>query len=106
MARYVKGKSGNPAGRPAGTPDRRSQLRAFIQVEAPELVATAVKLAKAGDPQALAMLLARCVAPLRPASVPISFEMAPDASLADQPRSILVAIAPTARAAGAQLAAR
>jgi hypothetical protein len=91
--RWQKGESGNPTGRKPGSPDRRSQLRALIQAEAPELIAMAVKLAKAGDATALSLLLARCVAPLRPASDPISFDMAPGASLADQARSILAAIA-------------
>ena len=45
--RWQTGESGNPTGRKPGSRDRRSQLRALIQAEAPELIAMAVKLAKA-----------------------------------------------------------
>jgi hypothetical protein len=91
--RWAKGESGNQAGRPPGTPDKRSQLRALISAEAPELVATAVRLAKDGDVAALNLLLARCISPLRPTSDPITFELPRGASLADQARSILAGIA-------------
>lgn len=91
--RWAKGESGNQAGRPPGSPDKRSQLRALITAEAPELVATAVQLAKGGDVAALSLLLARCVSPLRPVAEPVSFVLPPGASLAEQARSILAGIA-------------
>jgi len=91
--RWTKGESGNKAGRPPGIPDKRSQLRALIAAEGPELVATAVQLAKSGDVAALSLLLARCVSPLRPTSEPISFNLPPDANPSTQARSILSAVA-------------
>jgi hypothetical protein len=93
MPKFRPGVSGNVKGRPRGVPDRRAPLRELIAKQAPELIRLAVDAAKAGDTTALGLLLARCVAPLRPASDPISFDMAPGASLADQARSILAAIA-------------
>jgi len=91
--RWQKGESGNPAGRTPGSPDRRSQLRALIDAEAPALVRLAVAQALAGDSQALGLLLARCVAPLRPESGRVAFDFPAGASLADQARAVLAAIA-------------
>ena len=91
--KFAKGTSGNPAGRPSGRPDKRQLLRHQIAGHAPELIELAVKQAKAGDSAALGLLLARCVAPLRPAGEPVQFEMAPEANLADQARAVLAAIA-------------
>lgn len=90
---FRPGQTGNPKGRPKGVPDKRGALRALIAAEAPELVATAVRLAKDGDVAALNLLLARCISPLRPTSDPITFELPRGGSLADQARSILAGIA-------------
>jgi len=89
---FKPGQSGNPKGRPPGRPDRRSQLRALIDAEAPELIQLALVAARAGDTTALSLLLARCVAPLRPESGRVAFDFPAGASLADQARSILAAI--------------
>ena len=46
---FVKGQSGNPAGRPPGISDRRSVVKELLLPEAPKLVAKAVELALEGD---------------------------------------------------------
>lgn len=90
---FQPGRTGNPKGRPRGVPDKRGALRAMIVQQAPELIQLAVDAAKAGDTAALSLLLARSVPPFRPVSDPVTFDMPAGASLADQARSILAAIA-------------
>lgn len=91
--RWQPGESGNPTGRRPGSPDRRSHLRSLIRAQAPELIQLAVAAAKAGEMTALGLLLARCVPPLRPASDLVTIDLPPGASLADQARAVLAAIA-------------
>lgn len=93
MGKFRQGQSGNPGGRPPGRRDRRAQLRELIDAEAASLVAVAVRAAKAGDLGALALLLNRCISPLRPVADPVEFDMPAGASLGDQARGILQAIA-------------
>jgi len=46
---FEKGKSGNPAGRPRGGPDRRTLVRELMIPEASQLISKAVELALSGD---------------------------------------------------------
>ena len=62
---YIKGKSGNPRGRPRGSKDKRTQLRELLQPHAADLVKKAVELAIAGDTTALRMCLDRIIPPYR-----------------------------------------
>lgn len=93
MGKFRPGQSGNLGGRPPGRRDRRAQLRELIDAEAAELVAVAVRAAKGGDLGALALLLSRAIAPLRPVADPVQFDMPAGASLADQARAVLAAVA-------------
>jgi len=93
MARFRKGESGNPKGRPAGLPDRRRELRDLIRPHVPELVEQARALAAAGDAAAIRLLLDRALPPLKPAAEPVAFTMPADASLADQARAVVAAVA-------------
>ena len=93
MGKFRPGQSGNLKGRPKGSPDRRAQLRELIEAEAAELVAVAVRAAKAGDMGALALLLNRCISPLRPVADTVQFDMPVGSTLADQARAVLAAIA-------------
>jgi hypothetical protein len=56
---FQKGQVANPAGRPRGIPDRRTQYREMIESRMPELLETCVKLALQGDLQALRLCLER-----------------------------------------------
>ena len=58
---FKPGQSGNPAGRPKGSPDKRSELRALLDPHAPELVKKAVEKALEGDMAALRLCLDRCI---------------------------------------------
>lgn len=93
MGKFRPGQSGNLGGRPPGRRDRRAQLRELIDAEAAELVAVAVRAAKGGDLGAVALLLSRCISPLRPVADPVQFDMPAGASLADQARAVLAGIA-------------
>lgn len=70
MPRFKPGESGNPAGRPVGSKDRRNELRGIFQSRSEELIDTAITLAISGDVQALRMCLDRICPPLRPQGEP------------------------------------
>jgi hypothetical protein len=89
--RFRPGKSGNPAGRPPGIPDKRVALRALLEPHAPALIQKVVALAKKGDRAALRMCLDRLVPPLRATDQPVAIEGL-NGSLTDQGRVILVAM--------------
>lgn len=61
--KFKKGQSGNPAGRPKGSKDRRSEYRELFKSAAPELVEKAIQLALGGDVVALRMCIDR-IAPV------------------------------------------
>jgi len=95
--RWKPGESGNPEGRKRGTPGQRGRLRirarGQIAPHVPELVDKALQLALGGDTQALRMLLDRVIPPLKSVAMPTPFPVAPGASLPDQGRAVLDAIA-------------
>jgi hypothetical protein len=61
MAKFQKGKSGNPAGRPKGILDRRAALNGFLMLHAESLIEKVVTLALSGDTQALRLCLDRLI---------------------------------------------
>lgn len=71
MGRFRKGVSGNPAGRPRGTGEA-AKLRAAIQNDLPEIIASLVQAARAGDVAAARLLLDRTLPALRPESMPVA----------------------------------
>lgn len=58
---FKKGQSGNPAGKPKGARDKRTELRELLQPHAADLVKKAVELANAGDTTALRICIDRCI---------------------------------------------
>lgn len=89
---FKQGKSGNPAGRPKGTNDRRTEWRAALEPHGQELMEKALELALDGDAQALRMCLDRLAPPYRPAAEPVAFKLA-GVSLTSKAESILAAVA-------------
>jgi hypothetical protein len=63
---FEPGQSGNPAGRPVGVKDRRTELRDLLQPHAAALIKKAVDLALKGDTTALRLCLDRLCPPLKP----------------------------------------
>lgn len=63
---WVKGQSGNPAGRRRGSRNKATLIAAlYLDGEAEGLVRKAVEMAYAGDPLALRLCLERTIAPRR-----------------------------------------
>ncbi len=73
MAKFKPGQSGNPAGRPRGTKDTRTELRELLRPHAPALVAKVVALAlDEGDVAAPRICVERLIPALKPQSEPVS----------------------------------
>ncbi len=89
QGRFIKGKSGNPNGRPA----RADELRKLLDGDADEVARRVLEAAKGGDLRAAELVLARVVPVHRPAHAPVTFALDREAPLADQGRQVLAAIA-------------
>jgi hypothetical protein len=74
---FVKGQSGNLAGRPKGTHDRRTELRELLEPHAGALIKKAVEMAMAGDTTAMKLCLERILPAVK------SVEINPGADLID-----------------------
>lgn len=62
---YKKGQSGNPAGKPKGTKDSRTELRRLLEPHSAKLVKKVVEKALDGDTAALRICMDRLIAPVR-----------------------------------------
>jgi hypothetical protein len=82
VGRFVKGRSGNPLGRAAGTRNRATVLAEQLFDDAAAALANkAVAMALAGDAAALKLCIGRIIAPRR--QRPTSFPLPPLRSAAD-----------------------
>ncbi len=90
---YKKGFSGNPAGRPKGSTDKRNALRKAFENDSKDVIKKCIELAKQGDPACIRMVLERLVPPIRAKAEVVKFELDADASLTDTAKQILTAIA-------------
>ncbi len=92
---FAKGQSGNPAGRPAGSPNKKTLAAAvLLDGEAEALTRRAVELAFAGDPTAMRLCIERILPPCRERSV--KFALPPiesDADIAPAMKSVTSALA-------------
>ena len=70
--RFVRGCSGNPAGRPRGIKDKRVALRSLMEPAKERLIHKAVTLALSGDTAALKLCIERLVPVLKATSEPIA----------------------------------
>ena len=61
MARYVKGQSGNPAGRPKGSQNRHVAFREAVDASLGDLVDVLIKKALEGDMIAMRLVLERSI---------------------------------------------
>jgi hypothetical protein len=91
MARYRKGESGNPKGRPPGIKDKRTQYRKLLEPHVEELVAKAVELALDGDTTALRLCLERITPPIKAKDETINIGKL-EGTLAEQGQAIIAAV--------------
>lgn len=61
MAQFKPGESGNPAGRKAGTLNKRTQLAKLLEPHAEALINKAIELALDGDSNALRLCMERLI---------------------------------------------
>lgn len=90
MAKFQRGKSGNPAGKPPGVKHAATRVREGLlkSVDVSKLVKKLTDQAMAGDTQAAGLLLARLVPALKPTFQTVRLEL-PDGGLVLQAESIV-----------------
>ena len=89
---FKKGRSGNAKGRPKGSAPA-AKLRQAIEDDLPDIITALVDAAKTGDTAAAKLLLDRAIPALRPTTQAITFKLDAEASLSDQARQIMQAVA-------------
>lgn len=92
---FQKGQSGNPAGKPKGCKDKRTELQELLRPHAPALLQKAVEIAPEGDAAALKLCLDKLMPNIRPREDPIPLQLA-SGSLTEKGQSLLEALAPGA----------
>ena len=91
-AAWKPGQSGNPRGRPPGA-GQLAQLRASIAGDVPGIIKALTDAALGGDTQAARLLLERCLPPIKPIEQATPLTLPTSASLSDQGRAVLAAVA-------------
>ncbi len=87
---WKKGQSGNPKGRPAGSPDWRNALRDHFRPKSEELIKKAIELALDGDSVALRMCLERLVPPVKISDIPTAHPLVQQAKTAKEKAEAVV----------------
>ena len=103
MAKFKKGQSGNPKGRPKGIVDRRSRYLSLIEQHMPDVLIQVVAAALGGDMTACKVLLDKVLPSVRPTapvmSLPQSGESATTQSAAIVQAMLTGSLAPDQAAA-------
>lgn len=90
MAKWEKGESGNPHGRPAHPMAER--FREAVEPRLPVIITAMADAAANGDAQAAKLLLDRAIPPFKPVAHPTGFHLE-GGSLTERAESILAAVA-------------
>jgi hypothetical protein len=81
--RFVKGQSGNPAGRPKGALNKTTRIaRAILEREVEDITESAINLATHGNDSRVLKFLLDHLMPL-PKDAPVSFSLPPLTTIAD-----------------------
>lgn len=87
---YMRGKSGNPAGKPKGTRHKATQaMMILLDCESEALTRKAVELALEGDTTALKLCLDRIAPPLKPCAQGVNMNLERHANLTETAKAIL-----------------
>lgn len=90
---WVKGVSGNPAGRPPGRPDRRLLATEQMLVEMRGIVSVLCAKALEGDVGAISTVLSRVMPAVKAQAEKVQFELDTDAPISGQIAQVLDAVA-------------
>lgn len=89
---FKPGESGNVAGRPKGSRDKKNVVAAEFAKEGSAVARVVIDAAKEGDMQAASLILQRLSPPLRAQAEKVQFAFVPDAPVADQAKQIMLAV--------------
>lgn len=89
---FKKGQSGNPAGKPRGAKDKRTELRELLKPHQADVVTKVVELAKAGDTTAIRLVLERLCPPMRSQDATVTLPLTGD-TLSAKAQQVLGAMA-------------
>ena len=93
MSKFTTGVSGNKAGRPPGTKDKRTEMRELLQPHAGKLIQKAVDLALDGDTMALKLCMDRICPALKPRADPVTLDIPNESTLTEQAAALYRATA-------------
>ncbi|MCC0375618.1 DUF5681 domain-containing protein [Pseudomonas aeruginosa] len=89
---WQPGQSGNPAGRPKGSKNRKTLLAEELQKDGSDLARAIKEAALAGDTSAMNLWAQRLEPPLRARAATVEFELDPDKPLHEQAQQVLAAV--------------
>lgn len=90
---WIPGQSGNPAGRPKGTRNKKNVVAEEFAKDGSKVARVVMDAALAGDMQAANLVLQRLSPPLRARAEKVQFDLSQDAPLTTQAQQVLAAIA-------------